>query len=64
MKEMLEKKIAETKEEFEKLQERKNELMTEVAKIEQEIFRLDGKYIAYQNMLKEIETEDVIQADI
>ena len=57
---MLEKKINEAKEEFEKITKMKNELMTELTKVEQEILRIDGKYMAYNTMLQEIEkTEEV-----
>ena len=64
MKEMLEKKITETREEFEKITQMKNELMNELTKVEQEILRIDGKYIAYQNLLQETETKDVKEEEV
>jgi len=48
-------KMEEIKAEFQKLQERKNSLQAELVKIEQEAFRIDGKYIAYNTMLQETE---------
>jgi len=49
------KKMEELKAEFDKINEYRNTLRGEMTKAEQEIVRLDGQYIAYNTMLKEIE---------
>lgn len=58
-KEFILNKIEETKKEFDALQQRKADLQKEIIKCDQEIYRLDGKYIAYDSVLKEFDNTPI-----
>lgn len=47
-------KMEEINEEFQNLQRKKSMIQNELIKLEQEAYRLDGKYAAYDTLLQEI----------
>ena len=49
-------KIEEVRTEFQQLEQKKMSLQQEIIKCEQETYRLDGKYVAYNTILQEMET--------
>ncbi len=56
-------KMEEIRNEFQQLEQKKVSLQQEIIKCEQEAYRIDGKYIAYNTILQELEAAENVEAE-